>query len=82
MQEYITETLDKILPVVDRVHGEHHPELHQVLKLYHQIKEEQKAEYFEELRQVTSNYSVPEDACPTYAKAYTFLDMLDQEFRQ
>lgn len=78
-QETIT-TLNKILPVVDRVHGDHHPELHQVLALYNKLKENPSAELFKELREVTDNYSVPSDACVTYEKTYRLLEELDKEF--
>ena len=36
--------------------------------LYAQLKEVPAKEIFQQLRQVTGNYTVPEDACPTYAK--------------
>lgn len=38
MNQEILKELDKILPVVVRVHGEHHPELSQVTDLYAQLK--------------------------------------------
>lgn len=38
MNEETIQTLNKILPVVERVHGEHHPELHQVAALYNELK--------------------------------------------
>lgn len=65
---------------MERVHGEHHPELHEVAKLYDELKAEPSAETFEKLREVTSNYAVPDDACPTYAKTYELLEALDKEF--
>lgn len=37
MNEETIQTLNKIMPVVARVHGEHHPELHQVLELYNEV---------------------------------------------
>lgn len=80
MNEETIQTLNKIMPVVARVHGEHHPELHQVLELYNEVKTVPSAELFEELRDVTGNYAVPEDACPTYAKAYQLLETLDKAF--
>lgn len=33
MNKEIIQTLDKILPVVERVHGDHHPELHRAAQL-------------------------------------------------
>ena len=79
MNETIVKELDKILPVVVRVHGEHHPELHQVAKLYADLKETKSREILEKLRQVTDHYTAPEDACPTYQKTYQDLSLLDQE---
>lgn len=79
MNETIVKELDKILPMVVRVHGEHHPELHQVAKLYADLKETKSREILEKLRQVTDHYTAPEDACPTYQKTYQDLSILDQE---
>lgn len=76
--EIITE-LDKILPVVVRVHGENHPELARVGELYEQLKAEPDAQTVEELRQLTGNFAVPADACPTYEKTYRDLETLVQE---
>ena len=78
MREDIIKELDKILPVVVRVHGEHHPELKRVAELYAAIKEEPTRELFGELRKVTDSYTVPEDACPTFGKTYEDLKALDQ----
>lgn len=80
MNEETIVTLNKILPVVDRVHGDHHPELHQVVALYEELKQAPSAELFQKLREVTSQYTVPSDACPTYEKTYQLLKSLDQEF--
>ena len=70
----------KALPVVVRVHGDHHPKLHEVSKLYNELKENPSKEIFEKLREVTSNYTAPEDACPTYQKTYKDLSILDKEY--
>lgn len=78
MNSEIIKELDKILPVVERVHGDHHPELHQVAELYRELKEGKKADTFVKLRSVTDNYTAPEDACPTYIKTYKDLQALDQ----
>ena len=79
MKEETMLTLNKILPVVERVHGEHHPELHQVAALYEEFKNAPSEEIFRKLREVTQNYAVPADACPTYAKTYRLLEALDRE---
>lgn len=80
MNKEIIENLDKILPVVERVHGEHHPELHQVAELYTELKEAPSRDIFAKLKETTGNYAVPDDACPTYAKTYELLETLDREF--
>ena len=67
----VYQTLDKILPVVDRVHGEHHPELHEVLALYNELKEAPSSELFDKLRNITGCYT-------TYEKAYALLRALDE----
>lgn len=78
-QEMIA-TLDKILPVVERVHGDHHPELHEVLALYNKLKESPSAGLYGKLRDITGYYTVPQDACPTYEKTYSLLKALDEAF--
>lgn len=80
MNEETIQTLNKILPVVERVHGEHHPELHQVAALYNELKAAPSAAVFQKLRDVTGNYAVPADVCPTYAKTYQLLEALDKAF--
>ena len=74
MNAEIIKELDKILPVVERVHGEHHPELHEVAKLYGELK--QGADVKAALRKTTGNFAVPGDACPTFAKTYADLEKL------
>ncbi len=80
MNKETIETLDKILPVVERVHSEHHPELHKVAELYNELKKAPSRVIFDEMQAVTGNYAVPDDACPTYAKTYNLLEELDREF--
>ncbi len=80
MDETILRELDKLLPVVERVHGGSHPELHQAAALYRALKEAPSAALFQELRQVTADYAVPEDACQAYAKTYGLLARLDEDF--
>lgn len=79
MKEEIIRELDKILPVVERVHGEHHPELHTVAALYTALKENADAQKLAQLREVTSNFTAPDDACPTYIKTYADLAILAKE---
>ena len=85
MQELVQE-LDKILPVVVRVHGENHSELAEVGELYTKFREamdadrsEEAKEYMQQLRKVSKDFEVPSDACPTYAKTYADLLALEQQ---
>lgn len=74
MNTELIKELDKILPVVERVHGEHHPELHEVARLYGELKQGKDAAA--RLREVTGDFTVPADACPTFAKTYADLEAL------
>lgn len=76
MNQEITQELDKILPVVVRVHGEHHPELSQVAQLYAAFKAAPNAETAAKLREITGGFTAPADACPTFCKTYADLEML------
>ena len=85
MQELIQE-LDKILPVVVRVHGENHSELAQVGELYTKLREamdqdnkEEAKKYMQQLREVSKGFAIPSDACPTYTKTYEDLVALEQQ---
>ena len=53
--------------------------MHQVAALYEELKNAPSEEIFRKLREVTQNYAVPADACPTYAKTYRLLEALDRE---
>ena len=74
MNTEIIKELDKILPVVVRVHGEHHAELSRVAELYAQLKQGQDVKA--ELEAVTNHFTAPEDACPTFRKTYEDLHAL------
>ena len=56
------------------------PGLHQAAALYRALKAGPSAALFQELRQVTADYDVPEDACQAYAKTYGLLARLDEDF--
>ena len=82
MQDMLKD-LDKIVPVVVRVHSDHHPELKEVGQLYPQLRQAldegndaKKAEVMAALSEVTKAFEVPSDACPTYTKVYQYLDKI------
>ena len=83
------EKLELFVPVVARVHGEHHPEFFEVRKLFDQLNEKiQQADNgeadlnaeFKELREVTNHYEVPNDVCESYEAVYNMLEDLDQAY--
>lgn len=73
--------LNKILPVVIRVHVSNHPELAEVGEIYANLvngektKEEMQA-LISDMKDVANDFMVPADACPTYAKTYALLSEL------
>lgn len=80
-------TLKLYVPVVERVHGAHHPEFHEVRQLFDSMaakisaggrKRPELAAEFQRLREVTHNYQVPGDVCESYEAVYTMLSALDQ----
>lgn len=78
--------LDQYIPIVAKVHGEHHPEFYEVQKLFNsitkKIKESGKGfldlhEEFTKLQQITDNYHIPGDVCESYEAVYKMLEELD-----
>ena len=77
------ENLELYVPVVARVHGDTHPEFHEVKKHFDVIREklyeldlsELKAE-FEQLSKITDYFTVPDDVCETYESDYRILSEL------
>ena len=84
------EKLELYVPVVARVHGNSHPQFHEVRKVYDEMieklnkagakKPELDAE-FNQLREITDNYTVPNDVCETYEAVYHMLEELDKEYQ-
>lgn len=83
-------TLEQYVPIVDRVHGKSHPEFHEVHKLFAVINKKiqeagsEKPELdneFKQLREITENYTVPEDVCESYAAVYKMLAELDEAYQ-
>ena len=72
----------RLAPVVEKVHGAHHPELTRVRELTQAIAgttdDARLAEYYSELRTITDNYTVPEDACEGFESHYRALQESEQ----
>lgn len=83
--------LDKFITVVDRVHGNSHPEIHEVkriweiinrkIKLSKDIKPELTNEFLE-LKNITNNYFVPGDVCETFEWVYNVLKATDLAYQE
>jgi len=81
--------LEQYVPIVDRVHGAHHPEFHDVRRIFETLVRKIKAAgadrpdlgaEFAALRQVTGRYTVPADVCETYEAVYNMLAELDEAY--
>ena len=83
-------TLKQYVPVVERVHGGHHPEFHEVRRLFDSMlarmaeagrKHPELQDVFQQLRKVTDNYTVPDDVCESYEAVYNMLAKLDGAYQ-
>ncbi len=81
--------LGQYVPIVARVHGDSHPEFHEVRRVFDQLNAKtaeagaQKPELsneFKELREITENYTVPGDVCESYEAVYNMLSELDEAY--
>ena len=77
--------LDLYVPVVARVHGDSHPEFHEVKKQFDLMRGKVQAdpssdltEHFAALQDITTYYMVPDDVCETYQAVYQMLHQLDK----
>ena len=84
-------TLEQYVPIVDRVHGGTHPVFHDVRSLFEAINSKIKeagsgtpelTEEFAKLREITGNYTIPEDACEAYEAVYRMLGELDKAYNK
>lgn len=82
MDQHIS-TAVQLTPVLERVHGAHHPELTRVNELTQQLATStdtgEIARLFQELRSVTKNFAIPGDACEAYQTAYRALQAADEQ---
>jgi len=74
---------------ITRAHGKNHPEVFEVRRLFKQINKKSKVaklkkpdldDEFTKLREVTNNYIIPGDACPTYTNVYNMLSEIDKAY--
>ncbi len=90
VKERHLKTLEQYVPIVARVHGDKHPEFHEVKRLFDSIHGKIKEagsgkpeleEEFSKLREVTENYTVPSDVCESYEAVYKMLEDLDGAYQ-
>ena len=89
VKEKNLDRLELYVPVVARVHGGAHPEFHEVRRLFERIDEKIKEagsgkpeldDEFKQLREITSNYTVPTGVCESYEAVYRMLAELDKAY--
>lgn len=72
----------QLAPIVERVHGGHHPELTRVREitqaLHHSDNPANTPALFQELRTVTDNYAIPNDVCEAFEATYHALERADK----
>ncbi|MDW7668753.1 MAG: iron-sulfur cluster repair di-iron protein, ric [Bacillota bacterium] len=82
--------LEQFIPIVARVHGDNHTEIHEVREVFNIIlkkTDESEAEKpnldeeFKKLREITANYKVPGDVCESYEAVYNMLEKVDEAYR-
>lgn len=84
-------TLNQYVPIVSKVHGKSHPEFYEVDRLFVELTGIIKkagsnipriSEEFLKLREVTNNYTVPDDVCESYEAVYDMLSELDKAYHR
>ncbi len=77
-------TAVELAPIIERVHGSHHPELTRVRELTQELAQSgdaaTTANLFHQLRDVTHNYAVPSDGCEAFTATYEALKSADKEY--
>ena len=90
VREKLIPTLERFVPIVAKVHGKHHPEFHDVRKVFDAMIEKTRAagaekvelnDEFAKLREITDNYTVPGDVCESYEAVYNMLSELDEAYK-
>lgn len=84
-------TLKQYVPVVERVHGSHHPEFYEVRKTFDLITDKvfgsaqedfDLSKEFLSLREITNDYTVPGDVCESYEAVYVLLSEIDRAYQE
>lgn len=77
----------EIFKIVKKVHGDNHPEFHQIYDLYLKLYQAFKAQdetnvtnIFNELKIVSNHYVIPNDVCETYAMVINYLKDLEKRY--
>lgn len=72
----------QLAPIVERVHGAHHPELTRVREITEELQRTDNTTstmtLFQELRTVTENYAIPNDVCEAFEATYHALERADK----
>ncbi|WP_022870083.1 hypothetical protein [Yaniella halotolerans] len=73
----------QLAPIIERVHGGHHPELARVREITQALHQSDNATntpaLFQELRTVTDNYAIPNDVCEAFEATYHALERADKQ---
>ena len=78
------EMLDLYTNAITKAHGKNHPEVFDVRKVYETIQHKIRynnldlSNEFSELRALTKDYTIPDDACETFTKTYQLLKQFDE----
>lgn len=84
------EKLQLFVPIVARVHGENHPEFHDVHRLFDEISAKIKNaapgkpdldSELKQLREITNNYTVPDGVCESCEAVYNMLAEIDKAYQ-
>lgn len=77
------EILDLYTNAITKAHGKNHPEIFEIRRIYQAIQEKMSQNQvdlvpeFRQIRLLTSDYAIPNEACPTLSKTYQLLEEFD-----
>lgn len=82
MTDHLSTAL-QLTPLIERVHGAHHPELTRVRELTEYLgcatNADVKDDLFRELRDITDGYALPKGACEAFTVAYNALESAEKK---